>query len=237
MAWATDKTSIGTLVTDLTYGNTSLAYTLNQTVASNAWIFCGIMSYFSDTVSTATDNGPGLAWTVNKYSGTADANHKIAIIRAFAPAGMASGTVITANWTAGDTSNKAMAGSSFTGGDASSFDVAAAGASANSVNWASTNLTTAQDNELLVGVGRFANGASGTPVGTTVELFENVTTGDTFYMVYKFATTAGSYNVAGTFGFADNWCALAIAMKVAAAVGVSDVSIDTLPSAARISYA
>lgn len=218
MAWATDQTSLGTLVSDNTFGTTSLVFTTNVSAAANTWCFLGVMSYFSDTVSTVTDNGPGLAWTVTKVAGTADANMKIAIVRAWAPSGLPSGTQITANWTGGDNTSKEMGGSSFTGGDASSFDVAAAVASANSVNWASTNLTTAQNDELVVGFGRFANAATSVPVGSTVELLDDsLGVGDVFYLVYKIAGAAGSYNVASTFNFADNWVALAIAMKVAAA--------------------
>jgi hypothetical protein len=110
-----------------------------------------------------------------------------------------------------------MGGSSFTGGDASSFDVAAAVASATSVNWASTNLTTAEDNELLVGFGRIVNAGLMAPVGSTVELLEDATTGDIFYLVYRLAGAAGSYNVASTHDASTAWVALAIAMKQAAA--------------------
>lgn len=222
MAWATDKTSIGTAVSNTTYGATTLPYTTNTAVASNAWIFVGIISYFSDTVSTITDNGPGLTWSVTKVTGTADSSQQVAIGRAWAPAGMASGTVITATWTGGDVDSKAMAGSSFTGGDASSFDAAATVGSATSVNWSTASLTTAQNDELLFAAGRAANAATGTIVSPSVELFDTATTiGDTLYIAYRVAGAAGGYTVATTLSGAEAWTALAVAMKVAAGGGTN----------------
>jgi len=219
VAWTTDKTSLATPVSNNVFGTTTLAYTTTNAVASNAWIFIGIMSYFSDSVSSVADDGPGLSWTVTKYTPTSDANFKIAIARAFAPAGLASGRTITATWTGGDTTSKEMAGSSFLGGDSSSFDVGGGGASGNSVNWASANLTTAEANELIIGFGRFANADAtpATPVAPAVTLFyDQASLGDGFYMAYKIAASAGSNNIAATFLAADNWGAMAIALKVAA---------------------
>lgn len=230
MAWTVNQSSLAAAAFDNIYGSSTLGYTTTATVAANAWVFVGIISYFSDSVASAADNGPGLSWSVTKYTPTSDANMKIAILRAWAPAGMASGTTITATWTGGDSTSKGMIGSSFLGGDASSFDVAAAGASGNSLNWASTALNTAQNDELLFGVGRFANASSTdpTPVAGTVKLFYNHNTlGDALYTVYRIAGAAGSYNVAATFaGSADNWGALAIALKVAALSASSQLTAD-----------
>lgn len=224
MAWALDKASIGTVIADNTFDANPEIFTTNQTVAVGAWIFL-VAGNRGSAFTTVT--GGGLVWTVVQ---AASGTPRGAIAYAYAAAGLASGTAITVNYAASNDARK-IGGSSFTGGDANSFDTSVTN-TGTAAGWSSGNIVTAQDAELLVTALYWDAETSNTITAPSVEDIDNsdATTAHTIVLAHRITTAAGTYTVAGTMGLgsSESWIAATVAMKVAAPGEVS-LGFDRLP--------
>ena len=110
MAIAVDVLNAGETAIDTASG--TVAVTTTATIASGATIIVTGTSTVRTAVSAA-DNGPVLTWALDK-SGTS-ANGNSWILSAYAPAGMASGTVITVTLGGTDAFGRSAVVTSFTG--------------------------------------------------------------------------------------------------------------------------
>ena len=219
MAWSVDQASLGPRAIEAGFGDTAMQFTSNVAVAANAWAFILVAWFFSDPLTSCVDNGPGLTWTRHQVRPDPAGDLRLAICRAFAPAGIASGTVWDLGWTGGDVGNKVAGGVSFLGGDSSSFDAALAAAfSTGAAAW-SIPATTDDAGELIV-VSAFAgNGPGNTITSPSVEDWEQAASGSTIVAAHRIAGAAGATSVAGTWAFSDAWGAYGLRLNEAAAGG------------------
>lgn len=204
--------SLGTPVQDTENSLTTIALTTNVTVPSGSFIVLGITFYNSGTtLSGVADNGPGLTYSnVRQRNGTVDTNHRVTMETAQAPSGMASGTVITATFSAGSF-GRAIFGAYFTGiATSSPNDVFADNGSATAaspVSWNTGSATTTNADDLAVSVywGDGQTGGTNAPASTTPTTneildFNNAGGGNNaaWNMQYRILTATGSFNLAGT---------------------------------------
>jgi len=221
MAWSVDRASLGTRAIEAGYGDTSMTFTSNVAVAAGAWAVMPVAWFFSDPLTSVVDNGPVLSWARSQVRPDPTGDLRLALAYAYAPAGIASGTVWTFTWTGGDVGNKCAGGYSFLGGDASSFDATLTTAFGTGTGW-SQACTTGFDNELVVVEAFAGNGATNTITSPSVEDWEQSTSGSTAVAAHRIAGVAGSYPVAGTWSFSDNWGTIGIKLKEAAGGGGGD---------------
>ena len=99
MAWVVDQEEIAAPLEEQTFGDSQISLVTTVPIAVDAWIFVNLSSYGNDSIASVSDDGPGLTWVVVQGISSENANQRVAIARAFAPAGMSSGTTITAAWT------------------------------------------------------------------------------------------------------------------------------------------
>jgi len=202
-----------------------MTFTSNVAVAAGAWAIMPAAWFFSDTLTSVTDNGPGLTWARTQVRPDATQDLRLAFAYAYAPAGISSGTIWTFTWTGGDVGNKVAGGYSFLGGDASSFDAVVTSATGTGTGW-SISYTTGFDNELVV-VNSFAgNGPGNTITSPSVEDWEQASSGSTIVASHRIAGAAGSASVAGTWAFSDFWGAYGLKFKEAAVAGIPYVEVD-----------
>lgn len=214
MAWAVDQATLGAVVTETTYGDTSMGYTTSATVASNCWVFLNVCWVFSDTLTGVS--GGGLTWNIAQARMDPARDPRGAVVYAWASTGLASSTAITLTWTGGDVANKQVHGWSATGGDASSFDAAITSASANSAAL-SLPYTTDTDGELIVSTAYHETGATcNTPTSPAVLDKQDSTTGANFYSFHREMATLGAGTIAGTWSFSGQWGAMGIRLNPAA---------------------
>jgi hypothetical protein len=195
-----------------------MVYTTSAVVAANCWIFLIVDWVFSDSLTSIT--GGGLTWTAVQARPNPIRDPRNAVVRAWAPSGLASSTAITLTWTGGDIANKQVIGCSFSGGDASSFDSAITAASGNSTAL-SLSYTTDTDGELIIASAGHETGAADTPTSPATEIVEDTTTGATFLGLWRTQTTAGAGTIAGTWTFAGEWGIMGIRMNPAGAIATA----------------
>lgn len=199
-----------------------MTFTSNVAVAAGAWAFIPVAWFFSAAFSSCVDNGPGLTWARSEVRPDPTGDLRLGFARAYAPAGIASGTVWTLGWSTGDVGNKVAGGYSFLGGDASSFDAALAAAFGTGTGW-SIPATTDDAGELIVVEAFGGNGPTNSITSPSVEDWEQAASGSTLVAAHRIAGAAGSNPVAGTWSFSDSWGAYGLRLNEAAA-GAPDSS-------------
>lgn len=199
MAIAIDVSSLGS--TYVAANATTAAFTTGSAVASGGFIVLA-GGWFSDNTGTVTGiSGGGLTWTVNKQpnGGTSLVNAWIA--SAQAPSGLASGTTITATFSATQQARFIM-GMSFTGVATSSpVDGTPTGQTKGSTAaWATPSYSIAAGSVIVAACAQVGPSANNSPTSPSLEGPENDQAGDTvsFVMEYRIESSAGSYTVAGT---------------------------------------
>lgn len=221
MSAAVDQANVGEFTQD-TAGST-IAITTGVNVASNGFIVLAVgwaIASSLPTLSTVTDNGPGLTWTIDRQGAPGTVGAAVAIVSAQAPSGLASGTVITATLSGSAPGARVLLGSSWTGVPASSpVDVAGSIQTITSTTaWTTGNLTVAAGS-LIVGfaAGLNTDGTS-TPTSPSIETHD-VTGGAGSYndtAAYRIESGAGTVAVAGTFSTAQTGAGVGVAYKAAA---------------------
>lgn len=224
MAIVVDKANIGTRMpcTD----NITLTLTTNQTVASGGFIVL-FAKWFRVGSPLVSIDGGGLTWNIDVQGSAAGLTNVYgAIVSAQAPSGLASGTVLTATWTA-TAESVSLGAMSFTGVKTSSAldtTVGPVGVSVAASGWTTGNASIAAGS-VLVGVSGEETGTVGssTPVAPSVESWDvldcssNVRT-----MAYRIESSAGSYEVAGTYSGNCQSVALGAAYLAAADTAITN---------------
>jgi Tfp pilus assembly protein PilZ len=218
MAWAVDQTTLWALSPasgwSATGSSGTIAATTNVAVASGARIFLAV-SWFQATETLASVAGGSLTWTIPAQ--TQNGNQGVALVYADAPAGLASGTTITATFstTAGF---RAIVGASMTGGTTGAAQGAAT-ATGNS-NAHTINVTTTTDNAIVVEatILNAAAGSAHTPTAPAIELVDATTAGgEQITLDYRTTTTATAYTIAGGWANSTIWSVGAAGFAEAAA--------------------
>lgn len=225
MAWTVDQASIGNSGTA-----SNASFTTTATVAVGAWIFI----YAAHFGATAIASCSGGSLTYSLVDQHVNGSVRVGLFRAFAPAGLATGTAITF---VGFNGNQHIAGCSFLGGDASSTvgtpGHAAAATAAHSVT-ATTHVNNALEIQCLhVNSAATAN----TPDANSLELqdFSAGGTAQRGVMQYRLPGVAGAYALGGTCGAA-TWASLAVSFSPTVAVAANPRRRQFVPAMRASTY-
>lgn len=183
--------------------NSTLTLTTTATVASGGFIVFFAHWFLTGRVLSSVTGG-GLSWNIDVQGfDAADPNMNAAIVSAQAPAGLASGTVLTATWD-GTASSISLGAMSFTGVKTSSpLDTTAAALAVTpaAAGW-TTRSASIQAGSALVATSWDQDGISGTstPTAPSLEAFDVLDCGvNVKTAAYRIESSAGSYTVAGTY--------------------------------------
>ncbi len=142
--------------------------------------------------------GGGLTWTVD-FQAKESNNEHLAIASADAPAGLASGTVVTATFS-GSVTLGLMSGASFTGiASASPVDAATSATQAGVRPWTAT-VTRTNATDLVLGVSTIDANATSTATAPNTEIHDFGNSAYFSWMTSTYAITSatGATTVAGT---------------------------------------
>lgn len=210
MTWVLDQDlgdNAGTLL------GPTITLTLPANVASGAWIYIGVgWFHVTNTLTGITDSVGGLTYsivgTIANNSGA-----KAVLYKVLAPAGRASGTVITATFD-NDAPERKIAAASFTGGDGTTENATTNTGTGTSVSVAPT----ATAGALVVGFAALDTASTFTQDGNTTELADFQAPGaSTAALMYR---TTGT-TVGGTWGASAAWAAAAGSFTDSAAATTS----------------
>jgi hypothetical protein len=213
MAIGVDRLSIGFAGIDS--AATTIPFTTTVTVAAGATIFLGV-SWGDQTVTLSSVSGGGLSWTIDKQS-PGNGNCGCAVVSAYAAAGLASGTVITATYSAA-VAGRGIGGLSLTGVVTSSpLDTTTGPSDFSTAAW--TTSTTIQAGSVIIAVahGSQTNDSS-TVTAPSVEALDFNGGSGTFCQTvcYRIEAVGGAYTVAGTWTGTEVGTAISAAYKAAA---------------------
>lgn len=215
MAVTVDRANIGSAGIDTSA--TTIPFTTTQTVAVGALIVLGI-SWGGNTATLSSVSGGGLTWVIDKQAVGAVGNQGCAVVSAQAPAGLASGTVITATFSAAVV-GRGIGGLSLLGVATSSpLDNTSGPTDFNGVTaWTTSTLIAAGSVIVAVAHGSQTNDSS-TPTAPSVEALDFNGGAGTFCetVCYRIEPAGGTYTVAGTWTGNEIGTAVAAAYKVAA---------------------
>jgi hypothetical protein len=188
-------------------GGTTQTLTTGNAVASGGFITLLVGWFGAGSLSSVT--GGSLTWSIDKT--IANGSVHIALVSAQAAAGLASATVLTANYSASVTS-RAVAGCSFTGiVSSAALDATASATPAAGTAWNCGGVITTNANDVVVGVvmGDAGAGTTSTPAGGWTEVpatagdFNDNAAGDSWTMVYQIVSATGTYTPSGTWGISE----------------------------------
>lgn len=216
MAIAVDQASIG--YTPASGSQTTVAFNTTATVASGGFIVvCAFFWASGNTFSSVA--GGSLTWTIDKQGHSAGpTNPNLCIASAQAPTGLASGTTITATFSATSPA-RGIGGMSFTGVASSTpVDTTANPIGANSTAWTTGNVTIAAGS-VLVGAcyQESTNATKSTITAPSTEVFDDGMVSEFGATAgYRIESSAGAYAVAGTWAGTVQSATLAVAYLAAA---------------------
>ena len=176
----------------------TMKMTTTKAAAAGTRVFAFVnWSGGSSTLSSVS--GGGLTWTVDGQVKGALSDYRVGIASAYAPAGLPSGTALTATFSAGATHGD-MAAASFRGiASSAPVDVVAKSTQNGVTNW-SASITTVNANDLVLGASIFDGQVTNTPTAPNllIQSFNNVPFYSALTSEYQIATTAGTKTVSGT---------------------------------------
>jgi hypothetical protein len=221
MAIVIDRLSIGELADDT--AGTTVAFNTSQTVASNGFIVLSVTWIVTAGQTLSTVSGGGLTWAIDKQGGIGGAGQSnAAIISAQAPAGLASGTTITATYSASTPGARAICGTSFTGVlSAAALDTTNGPTLNSGTAWATGSTTLLAGSVLVACSVDVTDLHTSTVTAPSVEAHDFGDGGFAETTCYQIGTTAGSYTVAGT------WSSSATGLTNAAAYKAAPTAADT----------
>lgn len=165
-------------------GSSALTTTASVPAGGKIWVWVGWAA--ATTLNTVADNsGSPLSWTI--AATVANGNAKQALVWADAPAGLASGTVITATFSAASGS-RYMQGAYSTAVKAGAAAAVAAPGTGGTTNWASGALTVPAGSILIGGCysGSGTTTVTNTPTGGNTELHDqNIATDSALTSCYQ----------------------------------------------------
>lgn len=215
MAIVLDKANIG-LAFNAAAGST-IALTTSQAVASGATIICSV-GWFGAAQTLSSFSGGGLTWTIDKQGkGGSDG---CAVVSAYATSGLASGSVLTATYSASVGGDRCIVGSSFTGIQSS---LPGYGSVSNipgtTTAWTTGNVTTTANGDMIYAAS-LADGQATTSTITSpsIEDYDSNDVGSNTSRTgaHRIEATAGTYTVAGTWGAVpDQLVIIGVAYKAA----------------------
>jgi hypothetical protein len=217
-----DQPSLGEFAQDTS--GSSIALTTAASAASGSLIVLSL-TWVSTSETLSSVSGGGLTWSIDKQATNAGSAGFIcsAIVSAQAPAGLASGTSITATLSGSALGGRSLGATSLTGIATSSPLDTTSGPTSNSGSgtaWASAS-TTIQAGSILLGLAvDFSSADTSTPTSPSVEAHDFGAGGTSFEqtVVYRIEPSAGPYTVAGAWSASvDNWSVICAAYKAAAA--------------------
>jgi hypothetical protein len=231
VAITVDKASIAAASTADAAAGTHVL-TTNQTIAAGTLIVVSASWLGSNTVTGVADNsGNGYgAWSIDKQGNVGLS--EIVIASVYATSGLASGTNITFTFSDADASGRSAGGSSFLGVKSTSYvDGTPLGPTGVATQaWDSGNATLAAGSVLYGACNTFD--VAGSHAATTgTEAWESLDVADLYgsAAIYRIGTSAGSYNVAGSWSGAGNNTNIAVAYL--AATGSASASVSPSRSA------
>lgn len=216
MPIAIDQASLGTGSPAGT--GSTIAFTTSSTVASGGFIVLGVY-WWHATVTLLSVAGGGLTWTVDAQGSSGSMLGNVGVVSAQAPAGLASGTTITATLSAATADGRAIGGTSFTGvATSAAVDVAGTVQGQDpGTAWTTGSLSLAAGS-VLVGVSFCENGTTtSTPTGPAVEALDfRSGGGDGVTLAYRIEAAGGSVATAGTWSVSGAHSDIGVAYKAAA---------------------
>jgi hypothetical protein len=233
VAIAVDQATIGSAAIDSALG--TVAFTTTVAVPAGDFITLDIGAAYtsgSPTVTGIADDAVShLTWTIDKQASAAVVGPNVGLVAkasAQAPAGLPSGTTITATFSASAAGGRSIAGSSFTGVATSSpvdgTPPAVASFTATTA-WA-TNAATIAAGSLLSGMAwQATSNFTSVPTSPSIEEYDINGGAGSFSATgaYRIEVSGGSFTVAGTWSGSSSGLALAVAY-LAAAGGASSAS-------------
>jgi hypothetical protein len=202
MAWAKDA-DLGTIGSVGSLG--TLALTTSAPAAAGTWIF-GVVASFGGTVSSVADNsGSPLTWTV--VSPQASNGVNCALVKAWAPAGLASGTTVTVTFSAA-TIERRFGLSSFTGGAAGSVTEDADASTGSTTAWSGTTTAATADALVVSAIGMNTNTSTVVDANSVEDLDFQIVGNSTAALYHRIVTGTGAATVGGTWAGAANWAAV-----------------------------
>lgn len=212
-------------------GLTSISLTTGAAVAANSRIYLGVCIYDGglDPVFTSVSPGAGLIWMLEGQVGTGGLGDSTTamLLYADAPAGLASGTVLTVNFSGGGW-DASIVGTSFTGVSAGANAAEMSDRTGTTTAWTTGNLTT-NAGGLIVAVcanGGAAGTNSNTVTAPSVEDQDYTPTRAFVTLCHRIETSSGSYSVAGTLATAPNVRSSVVGASYAAATAFNPRLID-----------
>jgi hypothetical protein len=199
MAWAVDQTTLGNKCVR-EEGKATIAFKTTAAVASGAWVIVAV-EWFGETTLSKVEGG-GLTWEIVKAANKS--NNRSAIVKAYAPAGLAKETEITATLS-GNTTSRGIMGASFKGGGEGATTHATAESSGETKEHSSS--PTGSTGDLCIEACRLNNkSSSNTPEsGTTESADVAVSASPATYSLSFKITGEASGKVGGTWGAANTW--------------------------------
>jgi hypothetical protein len=226
-----DKLTIGSAAIDS--AASSIAFTTTQAVAASGFITLDVGAFFNSAAGqTVTGvSGGSLTWTIDKQAVTSipGGGALIAKVRAPAPSGLASGTTITATFSASAVGGRSIAGSSFTGVATSSpvdGTPPAIATFSSTTAWA-TGSATITAGSLVSGMAYQATtNLTSTPTSPSLEEYDINGGAGSFSATgaYRIEASSGSFTVAGTWSGSCSGVAAVVAY-LAASGGGADQNI------------
>lgn len=216
-AIAIDQANIGNAGIDSSA--TSIPFTTTQIVAANGFIVVN-PTWGDQTRTLSSVSGGGLTWTIDKQGVSSGLqNVGCAVVSAQAPAGLASGTVITATYS-GATVGRGISGSSFTGVATSSpVDVTSGPTDFTGTTAWTTGSTTIAAGSLLIAVAHCSTtNDTSTITSPSIEAQDFGGGAGTFGQTvgYRIELAGGSFTVAGAWSASEQGTVVAVAYKAAA---------------------
>ena len=204
MPWAKDV-NLGTTAPG--GSGATIALTTTATAAANTWIMVAMGTFGGATLSSGSDNGPGLTWV--DVANAANGSVRAHFMRAWAPSGMASGTIITATMS-GSTGERKIGAVSFTGANSASALENSATATGSGTAF-SVSPTAATSDALVILSAALNTNSNWTNAGqaNTVENLDWQFSGSSCAAHgHRIVTSSGSNTVGGTWGASNTWAAI-----------------------------
>lgn len=200
MAITIDQTTIGSSSS----GNgpfATVAFNTSAIVAAGGFIVIG-GGWFSTVTTVSSVAGGSLSWSIDKQGSTG--NSRVWIASAQCPAGLASGTTITATFGA-SVNYPTIGGLSFTGVATSSpVDGTALGPTqVATAAWSTGNYTVAAGSVIVAVDWSEGTVTGNTPTAPSVESHEVITADQAHVIEYRIESGAGAVPVAGTWNTAN----------------------------------
>lgn len=203
MAITVDQADIGSFAADTS--GTTVAFTTTAAVAAGGFIVLTITDLTGAGQVPSSVSGGGLTWTVDK-TGLGGSASGIGIASAQAPAGLASGTTITATYSASTAGARSICGMSFLGVKTSApVGVTDNHSNATGTAWTTNSMTVSAGSVIVACAQNTTNLFTSTPTAPAVEAHDFGSGGFSQTTVYLIdGGSGGAHTLAGTWSSSAN---------------------------------